>query len=761
MGSVRFYFGVLLVAACMGFMSCSSASLLPRDTHRLASNKVKIEGRTHAVKASELVPYLKQNPNKSILFGIRFHLGMYLAAPPCDSCWLGKAMRTLGEAPVLFDPALVEQSNSNIVQYLRNCGYYNVQVHDTVIYKRHKAKVIYRVTPNSLMRIGSLRYALGNDSLARAVVADSANCLLKPNDELSVEMMNNERERLETLLHDKAFYSFGKNQLAFVADTLKGDGFAALTMVKAAGRDSAAYEQYKIRHVKVYSDYDQISAYTDSMYYERLHSLVLQPPSEKGEMTLYYRDSPILRNTRFLETLHLKPGDEYNGTRVNQLYNSLTGLNVFSVVNIQFVEVRGAQGEALVDCIVRLTPAKAQGFKFGFDASLSSNALFGLSPAVSYFHKNLFHGAEYLNLAFSGNFQFKFDDSKQRATEIAASPSLHVPRFLFPWLYKSMYFYSPHTEFLSTYSYQYRPDYTRYSVSLSFGYSWRQTSLLTYNITPINLNLVNVKVSPLFDYSIVYNPFLKNRYENHFVFGPSASVIYTDRQPDKRINSIYLRWNVKTAGNALSLFNKSLTNSGSGYSMFGSPYAQFVKTDLNLSYYQFFNDYVMMAYRVFGGVGRAYGNSVTMPFEEVYFSGGAYSLRGWQARMLGPGSMPPDDTTFTIPNQIGDMKLEANIEFRYKIFRALEGALFLEGGNIWLLNSAANQTDAYFQWNRFYKELAMNTGLGFRLNFGFLVIRLDWGLRIHDPAPGKGWIKFPEWLHRDNSAFHFGIGYPF
>jgi outer membrane protein assembly factor BamA len=758
---LRFYFGVFASAALFAATACSSAKLLPHDAHRLTENEIKIEGKARGIKTKELQSYLKQKPNKTIFLGLRFHLGMYVVAPPCDSCWLGKAMRTLGEAPVIFDSDMAEQSRNNLIQYMRSRGYYGVQVSDSVIFKRHKAKVIYTITPNEVTRIRALRYDLGDDSLSRAIVADSANSLLRPGDPLSTDIMDKERERIEALLHNKAFYAFGKNQLTFLADTLGHPKQAELTMTKAvfSGSDTLLQRRYNIRHIKIYSDFDQTTAYTDSSYYETMQRVALQSVSEHGELALYYHEQPVLRHGMYMEALRLRPGDAYNEDLVNRTYSNFTSLNVFRVVNIQFVEVTGEQGEALVDCLVRLTPAKSQGFKTNFEFSVSSNALFGVSPIVSYFHKNLFKGAEYLNLSFLGDFQFKWNDSKQRATEVSASPSLSVPKFLFPWLYRYMSRYAPRTEFLSSYGFQYRPDYTRNSVVLSFGYTWHPSSRITYNVVPVSLNIVNVyNLSRLF-YESLTDPFLRNRYENHFVFGPSASLMYTDRQPNKRLNSIYLRWNVETAGNTLSLFNRMLPYDN-GHQIFGNTYAQFAKTDLNISYYQYFNDYVMLAYRVFGGIGRGYGNSIAMPFEEVYFSGGAYSLRGWQARTLGPGAAPMD-TTFSIPNQVGDMKLEGNIEFRYKIFKALEGALFLEGGNIWSLNPADSRIGAYFRWSDFYRQMALNTGLGLRFNFGFLVIRLDWGIRIHDPAPGKGWISASNWLKNDNSSFHFGIGYPF
>jgi outer membrane protein assembly factor BamA len=237
-------------------------------------------------------------------------------------------------------------------------------------------------------------------------------------------------------------------------------------------------------------------------------------------------------------------------------------------------------------------------------------------------------------------------------------------------------------------------------------------------------------------------------------------MIYTNRRPERRENSHYLRWNVKAAGNLLSAFNAVLPKDAEGHKIMGITYSQFAKTDINFSYYHVYDNVTMMAYRVYGGIGKGYGNSVAMPLEEDYFSGGAFSLRGWHARTLGPGSAVMD-SIFSIPNQMGDIKLEANMEFRFKIAGPFEGALFLDIGNIWSLNPNDTREGALFKFDSFYKQLAVNTGLGLRLNFGIIVVRVDWGMRAHDPLPNKGWINLSNWLKDGNSTFCIGIGYPF
>ncbi len=750
----------LYIVGILLLCGCSSVKNMPPGARRLDDNKVVVKGNKE-VKVKELTSYIRQKPNRKILFGLRFHLGLYNAAPQCDSCWFGNALRTLGEAPVVFDENMVLQSNENIRRYLYTRGYYHSRVQDTVIFRKRQARVIYTVYPDTVIRIRSVSYNLGHDSLARVVLADSANSLLKPGDPLSTEVMDKERDRLQNLLHDQAFYSFNKSQIAYMADTIAMKNEADLVMTWSSSSDVPVHHRYKIRNVTIYSDYDQLLAYSDSSYLESYQRTTL--PVEyagAGNVDIYYHDRLSLRKGVLAGALLLRPGDDYDESEVTQTYDNLVALGIYRTVNIQFNGVTDTAGGYFVDCVIRLTPATLQGVKLNLDASMSTNGLFGISPSVSYFHRNLLRGAEYFNISFSGNFQRKLDNSDQRATELLVAPSLSFPRFLFPWFYYSMQPYKPRTEFSASISHQFNPDYTRDAYSFSFGYNWRTTDKLSYILNVINLNVVHVYDMRNGFYDRLSNPFLRSRYENHFVLGTGFSMIYTDRSPDKHVNSVFMRWNVKTAGNLLSAFNAVLPSDSLGYTIGNTPYAQYAKTDVNLSYYQYLNENNVLAYRIYGGVGSGYGNSISMPLEEAYFSGGAYSLRGWQARTLGPGTALRD-TVFSIPNQVGDIKLEANVEFRTKIFGPLEGALFLECGNIWSLNPDDERDGALFRFNRFYKQLALNTGLGLRFNFGFLVFRIDWGVRVHDPLPGKGWIRVADWFRNDNSTFHFGIGYPF
>lgn len=209
------------------------------------------------------------------------------------------------------------------------------------------------------------------------------------------------------------------------------------------------------------------------------------------------------------------------------------------------------------------------------------------------------------------------------------------------------------------------------------------------------------------------------------------------------------------------LMNKSVTGEGM---IWNTPFSQFVRGEITLSKTWFLGKQSKqsIATRLQAGAGYAYGNSTSLPFEKHFYAGGSNSLRGWQARTVGPG-IAPRDTSFVIPNQTGDMKLEANIEYRFDMFWKVAGAVFVDAGNVWALKADDSEEgqESLFSWQNLGKSIAANWGVGLRLDFGFLLLRLDLGMKIHDPAREQRWVNPGQWLKNDNYALHFGVGYPF
>jgi len=764
-----------LLAGCACFLlllaSCSSTRYLPENKHLLAKNKIKITEKKEDISKSNIRLFLRQQENKRSLFGWKFHLGMYNASPQCDSCWLGTFMKRMGEPPVIFEPDLVDNSVGNVEMYLRSLGYYYANVKDSIQYKGHKANVTYTITPGETFTLRNISYQLDDEQLRSFILSDTARSLLKNGATLSTNLLEQESERIELSLHNKGFAAFNRNLISYMADTSLGNMQANLTMLLFQNEspetiDSLQYnKRFRVRNINIYTEYDAVAASTNANYINEYSMLTAKQLSDTGSINLFYREKQKVRTNVLLDALTIQPGEYYSEFRNSQTYNNLSNLRLFRSIIPRFEKVPISEGDTLIDCVILLMPNVTQSFNIKMEASISSLGLLGLSPNISYHHRNLFKGGEWLNVSLFENYQFDpFNpgDDKKRSNELALSASISTPKFLLPYFDRYFKTYMPRTEFTAAYGYQLRPEYTRNSLSFLFGYTWRTKPQLSYTLNILNLNIVKLyNMSDDFYNSTIRDPYLRNRYENHFVVGANASFLYSTRQPANKYSSVQFRWNIGTAGNLLSTFNGLMTtNSDDNYLLLGTPYSQFAKTDVNFSHYLVFNESHSIAYRLFAGVGRAYGNSISLPYEEVYFSGGAYSLRGWQSRSVGPGAAPMD-TTFSIPNQVGDFKLEANIEYRFNMIGLLDGAIFFDAGNVWSLNYDKADELAVLRASNFFKQIALNTGFGVRLNLGFTIVRIDVGAKLYEPRQYSGWVARRNIFALDNLSLHFGIGYPF
>ena len=478
---------------------------------------------------------------------------------------------------------------------------------------------------------------------------------------------------------------------------------------------------------------------------------------------LHLKES-VLRNVNTII-----PGSTFSDAVVSNTYNRLTSMRLFSGVNIATELSR--TDSCKVDSKINLYPSKIQGAKVNFEISTNSNGLVGASPQISYYHRNLFGGAEMLSVNFQGNFQgkiFNRTEEDSRVTEFGISTALGIPRFLllpdrlFP---RNL----PRTEISASFNSQDRPEYARSIISTSYGYNGNfGNGKFSYQFNPLQMNIVRLRdMDEDFMYSILNNPYMRYAYQSHFDLGLGGTLSYsTDRSNNPHGSYRYARLGLSVVGNLLSLFKGQMITArdGTGF-IWGTPFSQYVRTDLTLGRTFAFgkDDSFSVATRLYAGAGFAYGNSSALPFDQHFFCGGANSMRGWQARTLGPGEAIVDKS-FIIPNQSGDIKLEANVEFRFPISGNFKGAVFLDAGNVWNLpwgDNADNDTGV-FRLKDFYKTAGLNTGFGIRYDLSLVLIRLDVGLKLYDPSLPEGirWIPSLLLMLAD-ASMHFGVGVPF
>ena len=712
-------------------VSCSTTRVLQEDEYRLADNRIKVTN-DKKFNTGSLTPYLKQKPNPSIFFGWNPFLSVYNWSNGKGKGW-DRFVQRIGQAPVIYDADLVESSIDNIKTHLEYQGYYGSDVKTDIKVRGRKVSVAYNVTLGKRYPISSIEYELPERGEFRtAFLQDTSKFSVKTGDFLSEASLEAESERSSSIMRNEGFFDFNKNHYFFEADTLSGNGMAALTVtINEYTRNESPRDATPIRRY-----------YLDKVDISYPENLDIRPKVLKALTTL-------------------APGQVYSEDAVNNTYSRLSALKIFSTVNIGMTP----KDTNLVDCSITLSQSKLQGIKVNLEASSNSSGLFGISPQLSYYHKNIFRGGETLNLSFMGNFQFKFNDAV-RSNEFGVSAGLSFPRF-FPLPYRLFTGAVPRTDVNVSYNYQNRPEYTRNIISTSYGYSGNFRNRFFYQAYPLQMNIVRLfDLDPEFYASLADDPFLRNAYQDHFDLGSGLMMYYTtDAESIPESSFFYTRLQFDIAGNLLSCFNGVMKQDGNGSRMiWNTPYSQFVRGEITIGRTWIFgrNSGQSIATRFLAGAGYAYGNSTALPFEKHFYAGGSNSLRGWQARTVGPG-LSQMDKSFVIPNQTGDMKLEANIEYRFNMFWKVAGALFVDAGNVWTLRSSGegNSYESMFRWDTFGESIAANWGAGIRLNFGFLLLRLDMGVKIHDPARMQKWVMPNQWFKRDGFALHFGVGYPF
>ena len=754
--------------------SCSTTRYVPEEEYLLKKYEITVTPQK-SITTTTASSYIKQRPNTTFFLGWKILLAIYNISPKSESKW-AKFLKETGEAPVIFDPDALEKSKANIDRYVTSQGYYFNTITDSISFKKRKATIYLNLNLGRQYRISAIHYEIPDSTMRSIIFSDTINSTLNRHSILSEALLERESERIAAHLRKFGYYNFTRNHISFIADTLLENNTASLTMLLKDGSNedeiisaTAHQQRFTIESIQVFPNWQPEKSLQNGDYRSAMDS------TEYKGIKIYYTGKLNLRPQVIAKVNRLEKGKYYNEQLVNTTYNRFSSLRFFSGVTLQFDALNTNilsstiytdsldntnVPDGALNCQIRLNPSKIQGYKINLDASSNSSGLIGLSPALSYFHKNIFKGGERLTMNFAGNFQFSFNNPI-KSTELGASAALSFPTFLFPVPHQWFNRYTPQTDMSTSYSFQQRPEYIRNILSFNFGYNWQNGERLYFRFSPVQLNMVRLYNVDSTFYKSLQDPFLINSYQDHFDLGSSFTLYYTtDNSPVPKRSYWYFRWTTDLSGNTLGLFYKNMPKDSVGSRMLlGTAYSQYWKNEINSVYTWRPVPEHSVAMRLYGGIGVAYGNSNAMPFEKLFYSGGANSLRAWQARAVGPGSMPLD-TTFSIPNQTGDVKLEANIEYRPKLFWKLEGALFIDAGNIWTLRQDLGREAGAFRFKDFYKSIAVAGGVGIRLNLEFVLLRLDFGLILRDPHV-RQWMPIYNWFKPNTYAIQFGVGYPF
>ncbi len=790
---------IIYIAIAIIATSCGVTRHTPEGEYFL--QRVKVEA-DESIPKEERIPaytfdgYLRQTPNKRLL-GANFYVWLYnLANPTKDNAW-NRFKRRIGQAPIYYDEELAIRSSDNLKAYMNSQGYYSSEASFSVdnTSRRKRASVIYRVKQNEPYIITSHDYQFNDTLIEGLILRERDKSLIKIGDPFNATTLDKERSRIATSLREKGYFSFSANNIEYLADTLAGDySVAVTTIIKKylAGyneRGEAIMEdhtRYKVSDINIIPDFDPTVVMTDTAYLSKVDTSYY-----RGLHIIFEGEQANVRSNVLRQAVPIYPNTYYNSSLVDETYKNLISIGYFKSAKVIFEERDIEEFEidtirykstfkidsalmttspmSILSCNVLCTPALTQSVKLEVEGT-STSSFYGTAVTAAYQNRNIFRGAEAFDVALSTGYEFMKspDATKSMATEIGVTTGLSFPRFLLP-IFGSSFpnVIQPRTKLEVSMNYQDRPYYKRTLASASWNYSWRSSGFSSYTIRPIDVNVIDISDCDTDFYESLSNDYLKSSFETQLIAGLSFSYAYNNQLSSLTSNATILRFNVETSGNTIDglyhLFDTELPEDGT-YDLFGIPYAQYVRTDLNVSRKIMLGKVTAIAARFYSGVGVSYGNSEdrSMPYDRMFYVGGSNSMRGWSPRTLGPGGTLEDDSDdSTFPNKVGDLRLEANLELRFPLWDNLHGATFFDLGNVWYMDeSSTDDPAAVFHFDSFYEQLGFNTGLGLRLDIKFAIIRLDWGIQLHNPnkEAGERWVTGLKW---ENTSLNFGVGYPF
>ena len=767
---------VIIIVLVVMTTACSSTKHVPQGKLLLDKVKINVTDPHKDVEASQLANYLRQNANHRVLGGLKLQLALYNIAGRDSANWFNRWIKRVGTPPVIYDSALTVASADQLHMALSNRGFMN----NVVTYQveadsaKRKARINYDITLGEPYFIRSIDYNIPDEDLRDIILADTARFTVHEGDLLNYNRLDEWRQNITENLRNHGYYAFNKEYITFMADTAAGSKAVDLTL---NSRDPyrndhmpyyTEHEPFYVRDVVYVTDYDPVEMHdafwgADTV---TLHSgiKIIEGPDR------------YLRHDVLDECNHIEPGQLYNAEAITRTYRALGRLNILKQINIDVRPLGEVDGVLMVDAYVLLSPDKSQTVSVSLEGTNSEGDL-GFGVGLDYEHRNIFKGAEVLSAkakvsyeSISGNLSGLINNNY---SEYSTELGLTFPKFMFPFLKRSFKRkIQASTAFTVNFDYQARPEYTRIIAGGSWRYQWTERSRrMAHTLTLVDVSVISVPKYNEEFFKRITNPLLFYSYQDHLIMRMGYNFYRTNKAEMNVLqmgrfqrNVFTIRANAETAGNllyGLSHLTGQKADADGSYKAMGIRYSQYFKADADYSFTHYFDHRQSVAFHVGAGVAVPYGNSDVLPFEKRFYSGGANSVRGWGVRTLGPGSYDSNNNLSKFIYQCGDIRFDVNLEYRAKLFWVVELGLFMDAGNIWTIKNYEDQPGGVFKFNKFYEQIAAAYGAGIRLDFKYFLVRVDMGMKAHNPASGQEhWPLLHPRFKRD-SEFHFSVGYPF
>lgn len=839
LGKISIFLGMLLFLA-----SCKSVKRVAEDEHLLVKNKVLINGKKN--RSETIHNLISQKPNsRGIIAKLPFRLYLYnWAKPNSDSIldarlqekleagtfyekllskkqltkWydykkgVHNTLRNIGEAPVVYNPEKARKTTNQIKAYHFNQGWFNAEVtHSFEEIKKQKGMVTYQVETGTPYSIDSISTKIATAKIDSVYQKTKENSFIKKGAQYKTSNFEQEQDRLTTELRNSGFYHFNQDYVFFEMDTI-GNNHKVNVEVQLNNRairenDSTIRKPFNIFRVK------EVNIFTDDSYENR--NMAFQDTTRYNGFNIYSLDKLKYRPKTLTDAVFIEPNGIFRNLDRSRTYRAISNLNTFKYPNIEYIET---DSTSLV-ANVFLAPRKKYSVGFDFDVSQSNIQTVGFAFSTSLLTRNIFKGAETLELSAIGSIGASKDasDSKDHffdINEIGADLKLTIPRLFSPFNTEKIIprYMAPMTRMSLSATSQRNIGLDKQTFNGIFNYRWNPSRYITnrmdlFNIQYVrNLNVDNYfgvyqnsfsrlnaiarevgyvgidetlgipnqadtfiqeALSPTPPFSISQdqvqtvnniNERKERLTEDNLIFATNFSLVQ-DKRENLLDKSFYiLRLKLELAGNLFSGISRALNldkNASGKYELFNVAYSQYVKTEIDYIKHWHLGGDNIIAMRNYFGFAIPYGNSTSIPFLRSFYAGGPNDNRAWTAYNLGPGSTNSNDE-FNEAN----LKLALSLEYRYNIFNDLNGALFIDAGNIWNALDDVADPRATFDGIKSLKDTAVGAGFGLRYDFGFVVARFDIGFKAYNP----NFLYNNSWFNQfnfKNAVYNIGINYPF
>ncbi len=742
---------------------------MPKGDALYTGATVKIEDSTLSKKEKHKIEEKTENlprpkPNGKFL-GIPFKLMLYnLGGDPKKGGFIRKFFHKIGEPPVLLSSVHLDYNVKVLRNYLENIGYFHADGRGDTTVKRKKAHATYTLTPGIVYTIKDVHFELDSSALGMTINETRPGSILHPGDPFNLEVIKGERSRIDAVLKEKGYYYFSPDALILDADSTIGDHKVNMYLKVKEKTPPIARKPYIIDNVYIYPNFRLNANRTDTAN------------NEKYLYNGYYVIDPRkkFKPQMFPRIMRFDSGDIYNRTDHNLTLSRLINLDVFKFVKNRFEDSPNSEGDTgRLNTSYYLTPLPRKSLRAEISGNTKSNNYVGSLITVTFGNRNTFRQAERLDIYANAGSEVQYSgyQSGYNTYRLGAGVKFTIPRFVVPFFgFNTTNAYVPKTKINLSYDILNRRKlYTLNSFLGELGYEWKPNLKVTQELNPFSINYVRaLNITDIYIDSVKNHPVLRHAIDTQFIVGSNYSYTIDQLVNDPTGSGFYFNGLADLSGNVAGLLVKADASDGKKR-IVGAPFSQYIKTQADVRYYYALDSKTRLANRVIFGFGYPYGNSNELPFIKQFFIGGTNSLRGFRSRSLGPGTYrdPDADSSVFLADQSGDIKLELNTELRYKINSILEGALFVDAGNIWLYNKDTVRPGGQFSKD-FLKELAVDAGIGLRINLTILILRLDLAMPLRKPwlSAGQRWVtnqidfSSSQW-RRKNLILNLGIGYPF